>query len=629
MGRAVRRVHMVHFWGLGLAGEALSSPLQGTSGQTFGVFFADSDNVWAPDGVLTNDGVGYALQDAGAEVLLPWRWIGFLSLSNGTRQLVGVAGTKLWVQAGLAGVWVEVMAGLPADTHWTGIQYRDQMFIVSATGSMIVYSPLVGAGVGRTWMTTPPTNTLVATPSGAGTLSAASGWRYLVTYIRDDGFESPSNTTPTNSGAFSSKAQVDLTVIPVSAQAGVTHKKLWRTTDGGSTYRYLATITNATTTYIDTTTDGALSTVECDMIDAYSDWYGKVVGRSGDAIYVGDCVDSAASYPERVRFSYPGKPWRFDVLDYTDEADGRVVALYGEQHGLLAWTPTNVVALRPLGGGAIAIQRLPWPGAVRPQLVAGARGTVGWIAPDGMYLAGEAIADPSDDLENYYRGRVPSSIGGLVRGLGATGLAEAWALYSPAYNAMLFALGASASGPDRIYVYDIGRKAWWKLGYGARCGCIAAYSDGGPIDTVILGRHDAKTMRALYGRTADGAALVPTITIGPTDLGIEQEKRFRHAELHMTVSNALDLLVRYEIDRGIRTGTEQALLLVDADLLGSTFVLGISELGGSYSDQRRVAIRDTGTEIELMVKEQQGTGGLLQVRAIDLLLQLDAEEKVE
>lgn len=95
--------------------------------------------------------------------------------------------------------------------------------------------------------------------------SAASTWKYKVTYINKEGAES--NAGPASAGVTNNTGvdldQITLSNIPVSTAKDVIARKLYRTTAGGEAYLFLATINNNTTTgYSDIIPDGSLGVTQ-------------------------------------------------------------------------------------------------------------------------------------------------------------------------------------------------------------------------------------------------------------------------------------------------------------------------------------------------------------------------------
>lgn len=611
MARPLKRVHITHFLGLGLAGEASSVPVR-DQGQEAAAFFSDCRNLWAPAGKLTNDGIGYVDQGYGAiagggTIGADFRILAVLLKADGTRQLCGIADGKFWTQDAATAEWTMRASGLTAADTWTAASYFDRLFLASSSGVLRVWDGTTF----RPWMISSPANGATATPTGTGSLTLVTGWSYLFTYYRsDDLFESPTNTTPAKSGAFASKVSVNLAAIPGTGQTGVDKIRIWRTTDGGGTYRLLATISNPGAgnfaTYTDTTLDTALSIQEVTMITALDPLQARVVAVMGERLYLGRITDSNSKvYPWRVVFTYPGQPWRIDLYDYTDEIEGVVVAMVAAERGLVVWTPARAVAMIPVGGGAHTVQRLPWPGCVSAQAACEVAGSVAWIAPGDIFLGTECISDPPEGT---------SSLGDEARTIDPT---NTWMLFVPRANSLLI-----GNGKTLTYCYDLTRKQWWKIGYGGTCAVLMP-SDARwytAPDNLVIASSLGSTIAALFGNSAGASPLYPRATIGPTDLSIDYRKRFRYAEAHVDIASRIDVQMRHDMEIGERSQSDVMRLQSDSTVLDVDFFLDQSMLESLSRRSAKFSIGDTGHYLTLELSEITG-GGVFVVQAIDIYYQ--------
>lgn len=110
----------------------------------------------------------------------------------------------------------------------------------------------------RNWGIAKPTTAITATPSGAGsTFPITNGYMYGYTFYNSaTGHESEYLTcASTGASATADKVVVHVTA---SADAQVTNIKLYRTTDGGTTFLYHSTVANTTADIDDTTADTSL-----------------------------------------------------------------------------------------------------------------------------------------------------------------------------------------------------------------------------------------------------------------------------------------------------------------------------------------------------------------------------------
>ena len=105
-------------------------------------------------------------------------------------------------------------------------------------------------------------DTALATAGGLIFLQGTSAaWKYKVTFVDDQGLESNAgpSTTQSNIAGSTDYGQIDLTNIPISKNPACTKRLLYRTVSAGSTFLFLNTINdNTTTTYADTTPDTSL-----------------------------------------------------------------------------------------------------------------------------------------------------------------------------------------------------------------------------------------------------------------------------------------------------------------------------------------------------------------------------------
>lgn len=110
-------------------------------------------------------------------------------------------------------------------------------------------------------------------PVTGGTATAAAGsglgigaYVYALTYVtgvkKSDGTLSVHGETTANADfsvtTTTGNQQVNVTALPVSAEATVIGKRLYRTAVGGAQKKLLATLAANVTTYTDTTADGSL-----------------------------------------------------------------------------------------------------------------------------------------------------------------------------------------------------------------------------------------------------------------------------------------------------------------------------------------------------------------------------------
>ena len=152
---------------------------------------------------------------------------GTVLYKNGTSLLTGLSGT---LRTSLL-----AMRPLQDTTTWT--------FIADLSG----LRKEVGGTV-RTWGIAPPGTAPVLAAGAAGALSGVYNVSY--TYVRLDGtaVAHESNPSPTSLDVTVTATTISVSGLTASTDPQVTHKRLYRTVNGGSTRLFDQQITNATTT---------------------------------------------------------------------------------------------------------------------------------------------------------------------------------------------------------------------------------------------------------------------------------------------------------------------------------------------------------------------------------------------
>lgn len=321
-----------------------------------------------------------------------------------SRIQVGLAGTELY-RIGIDQTITLLQTGLTAEPL-SGVSSQNRLHLASASNT-----PLKVAldDAVSPWGIQPPSTAPTATKGIAGNVDAATH-RYVVTFVSTYGKESnrssPSNTVTTD------PSQVSLTSIPVSSDTQVTSRKIYRDIDGDGQFRFVATISdNTTTTYTDNASQADLSSVE--------------------APFAGSAIDN--SPPENMAFVAPYEAYIFGVLaddrntvvwtepneqEYWPTVNARtfhtqVTALSPILGGLLIFGSDWMVAVRGGEGGSRSIQFNevhPEVGCVGSRAVCRVKQTIMLIYEDGPYMTtngtdawylGAAIRDQIDDGRDF------------------------------------------------------------------------------------------------------------------------------------------------------------------------------------------------------------------------------------
>jgi hypothetical protein len=190
----------------------------------------------APVGSFICDGLYTRHDSSGSETMVAW-FDGTLYDLQGT-SFISVTSAKCIFTAG-----VRVFSA----------EYEDYIFFTNGSNPMYKYN-----GSEFTRGSVPaPTETSTAGTAPTGT-NLSGSYSYKVTYVNSNLVES--DVGPVSNTFTAASEDIRVTSIPVAPQSfGVNSRRLYRTEDGGTTYKRVATISdNTTTTYDDAVEDGSL-----------------------------------------------------------------------------------------------------------------------------------------------------------------------------------------------------------------------------------------------------------------------------------------------------------------------------------------------------------------------------------
>lgn len=164
---------------------------------------------------------------------------------TGTSQILVASGTDLYTHSASSS---SVIDATISDEKIYFHTLRGKCFYNGATTQN---RKLVGSTVSDVGIARPTTASVVAT-GAAGVLTGSYG--VVVTYVTSDGLES--NPCDVSNSVTLTNQQLGISSIPVSPDARVSSRKIYRSTAGGSRYWLIGTIAdNTTTTYSDNTPD--------------------------------------------------------------------------------------------------------------------------------------------------------------------------------------------------------------------------------------------------------------------------------------------------------------------------------------------------------------------------------------
>ena len=178
---------------------------------------------------------------------------------------------------------------------------------------------------------TGPSTAPTTVDSGAGSGAIGTFPHVYTFYDTINGVESapsPASTSLSNPHDH----YMTISAMAISTNPNVTHKRIYRTVTGGATYYRVATITNVTTTYNDTTLDAALG-AECGTVGA------GVIPATDKFLMYNDRMymagDISASY--RMYHSEQYYPWLYLPATNFFDYDVEVTALAKVPNGVLTF----------------------------------------------------------------------------------------------------------------------------------------------------------------------------------------------------------------------------------------------------------------------------------------------------
>ena len=169
---------------------------------------------------------------------------------NGKNRYVIVASKKIFSRASDEGSWSEIYSQtnelqFPVKPV---VYLRERPIVVGFDTNRLV-EPATTYGLGIVAPTSAPT----LAEGSAGNLSGT--YKYVITYLRSGNFQVESNPGPESNPIAVTDKKINLSNIPVSSDPKVDKKRIYRTTEGGGIFYWVADINNADTTYEDNITE--------------------------------------------------------------------------------------------------------------------------------------------------------------------------------------------------------------------------------------------------------------------------------------------------------------------------------------------------------------------------------------
>ena len=167
------------------------------------------------------------------------------------------AGT--WTVDALIGQYVfSYVDSAPTVGTWTVVADNDTN-TVTITGTLHTGANRIKISTIRTMGITPPATACEGTATGSSGYLGAGDYKYVYTYVDEDGYESNASDSVTITAAALNT--ISLTSIDNSSDKKIVSKNIYRTSVGGAIYYYEGEIAdNSTTTFSSTIADTSLGT---------------------------------------------------------------------------------------------------------------------------------------------------------------------------------------------------------------------------------------------------------------------------------------------------------------------------------------------------------------------------------
>lgn len=516
--------------------------------------------------------------------------------SSQAHQFVGNGGTKVFT-LNASGVKTEIGSSFTSGGVFKYVNFKNTLYLSNGESPTADRPKAWDGTTFRNWGIDAPSTNPSAAAGAAGALTGV--YNYLITYYNSNtGHESNSNATAATVTLAGQRA--DLSSIPVSADAQVTRRRIYRTTAGGSIYFYLAEIAdNSTTTYTDNALDATLSTQEVPVdndppphLDGIEEWDGRIFGfeRGGTKVlFSNDAAQTpvGAGLPEE-SFS----PDNFVQLNL----EVRAVKKSPNFNEIWVHTSRGIIALVPTG-----IADDPYRPAIRNTTWATqAPMSIVNIDNDQWFITENAkvMAVDSSGFVTYKSGYIEATLAGgrglvgvnysLLKTFQAVhyrkGTKNQYRIATIDSGGTNFATIFNANYRQVAPVDDFGvRSPVWEKD-SITCTCMGIVKDSNNEDVLYFGTTDAKIMKNDFGTNDNGTAIDWSFTIGvartsenPTITDI-----IKYIKAYYEPTGNFNISMRLDFNFGQSGGQVYSVGLSQVgDLLDSTFILDTSMLSGS------------------------------------------------
>lgn len=302
----------------------------------------------------------------------------------------------------------------------------------------------------------PPTAAITYV-SAAGSLSPLIGYQWMYTFATAaTGKESDWSPLSTSTGAQTSK-QFTLTLPTTAPGTNADQIRIYRLADGGSVFRYVASVTLGTSSYVDNTADAALGDAAPEQGDnALPPSQSFIVQKFAERFVFND-VDN----PSQLALSKPftGNPYELEYFPTTSKLSFQheITGTFVTTAGMLVFGVREITLLT--GSDFDTFRADPLKFGVGTQFansIAGNGDTVVFLGENGFkQLSGGNVRHISQPIDDELRAILSDNYNQTI---------YVSASYNPAMDQFIFALSMSATSNTAWVMSDSGSSlALWEL----------------------------------------------------------------------------------------------------------------------------------------------------------------------
>ena len=236
----------------------------------------------------------------------------------------------------------------------------------------------------------------IVAPAGTPTLAPVDGgaltgtYRYVITYLRSGNYQAESNPGPESSPITVGAKKIHLSSIPVSSDPKVDKKEIYRTTEGGAIFFWVAEIANATEDYEDDITELG------DQVsyDRYPPPVAICAEVWDDKVWF--VPKSARNQLQFTNTGYAEEMAYDNIIQVKGKDSDEIMMIRVYENSLHILKHKSLFRLDKIGESSYEMTKIPFStGTDAPATVAVAGGLMMWLSKRGIeVLSGQSILDP-------------------------------------------------------------------------------------------------------------------------------------------------------------------------------------------------------------------------------------------